>query len=190
MKKLTRHLPPTLCPDQTGCSARLGAPLMKQRPSPDLEQWPNDWTKGLATSVSGRWTRPRASGYGERRVVGIGPEWRGMQMQKTEDGSVLATAGSCKARCCWQPLGVLGRQRLWGLRWHPGGWSPWAGSDGTSSEPRLGSHGPRQFPPLKRTVPASPAVVGPQASGLSCAGGGGLATHGGARVGSEAEAAR
>lgn len=92
-----------------------------------------------------------------------------------EDGGWLCPGNSGQLQVKTLLAAPRGPQEAaaWGLRWHPGGQSPWTSSDGTSSEPRLESHGPRQFPPLKRTVPATPAVVGPQASGLLCAGEGG-----------------
>ena len=77
-----------------------------------------------------------------KTVAGRGPEQRGMQMPKMEDGSFLATVGAKSQDAAARGCGVLRRQRLV----YP--------SDAQVTQAWCLME-PSRFPPPERTVPAS-----------------------------------
>lgn len=120
----------------------------------------------------------------KKTVAGRGPEQRGMQMPKMEDGSFLATVGAKSQDAAARGRGVLRRQLLG----YPSDAQVVRARGLALAAPglgRLGPHGTRAVSPSGEDSASLPTVVRIQEQGLSCAGGNGPVTlrgHKGARA--------
>lgn len=110
-----------------------------------------------------------------KTVAGRGPEQRGMQMPKMEDGSFLATVGAKSQDAAARGRGVLRRQRLG----YPSDAQVVRARGPALAAPglgHLGPHGTQPVSPSGEDSASLPTVARIQERGLSCAVGNGPVT--------------